>query len=294
MTQQPIADALLRQIRAVAERLPAPRVRRLHLPARVADACDDAPEAEFCGLELDDGAFGLSFLLLGDTLRQLIARYGGAQAATAAPLAGADTLQLAAGFASQDAGARALGLAAINALTQSAWRRLGWQPPPAGNSVGDMALSAADHLGMIGCFTPLVEQVLERGARLSIVELDAAKVAALQQRFPDVQATLDRSALAGCNQVVGTSTMLLNDTLDEMLAACSSAREFALIGPSAGLWPDALFARGVTRIAGTQVVDGPAFADAMARGERWGHAARKFAIGRAEWPGWQALLARSA
>ena len=49
--------------------------------------------------------------------------------------------------------------------------------------------------------------------------------------------------------------------------------------------------RGVTRLCGTQVVDGAAFAEAMARGERWGGAARKFAIDRAAWPGWQALLA---
>ena len=104
-------------------------------------------------------------------------------------------------------------------------------------------------------------------------------------------ATLDRAALGDCQQIVGTSTMLLNDTLDAMLAACGAAREFALIGPSAGLWPDALFARGVTRLCGTQVIDGQALADAIASGQGWGASVRKFAIGREEWLGWKNLLA---
>ena len=233
MPREPLAPALLRQLRAIDRHLPAPRVRRLHLPPVLPER---PREAEFCAIELADGAFGLSYVLLDQSLGQLIARHRPAGAGDAPPLVGADALALAAAFGGSDGAANALALAAINALTQSAWRRLGYAPPAADNSVGDVAL-------------------------------------------------------APCNKIVATSTMLLNGTLDAMLAACPAATEFALIGPSAGLWPDALFERGVTRLCGTQVVDGAAFAEAMARGERWGGAARKFAIDRAAWPGWQALLA---
>jgi hypothetical protein len=52
-----------------------------------------------------------------------------------------------------------------------------------------------------------------------------------------------------------------------------------------------LFARGVTLLGGTRVTDGAAFADAMARGQSWSAASRKFAIDRANWPGWERLLA---
>ena len=287
---EPLARALLRQVHAVAERLPVPRVKRLHLPARAAAECGAAQVAEFCALELEDGAFGLSYLLLDGTWQGLRARLGDRH--EAAPLAGADPLRLAEGFAGADAAARALGLAAINALTQSAWRRLDYEPPAAGNSGGGLALSPTDHLGMIGGFNPLIEGVRLAGARLTVVELDAGKVAALAERHPWITATLERGALAACNKIVGTSTMLLNDSLEAMLAACPRAREFALIGPSAGLWPDALFARGVTHLAGTQIVDGPAFAQAMAQDSRWSHSARKYAIARGGWPGWQALLGR--
>ena len=63
-----------------------------------------------------------------------------------------------------------------------------------------------------------------------------------------------------------------------------------LIFDPGGLVGDALFARGITRLCGTQVVDGAAFAEAMRAGQPWGGAARKFAIDRAAWPGWAALL----
>jgi uncharacterized protein (DUF4213/DUF364 family) len=74
--------------------------------------------------------------------------------------------------------------------------------------------------------------------------------------------------------------MLLNDSLNTMLTAAPLATRFAVIGPSAGLWPDALFERGVTLLGGTRVTDPLAFADAMAAGESWNRATLKFAIDR--------------
>jgi hypothetical protein len=66
--------------------------------------------------------------------------------------------------------------------------------------------------------------------------------------------------------VVSTSTLLLNDTLDRMLGHCRNARWFAMVGPSAGCLPDALFARGVTLIGGNWIDDG---AGLRRRPARW-------------------------
>ena len=49
--------------------------------------------------------------------------------------------------------------------------------PPAGNSLGDVTLSAQDHLGMIGFFPPLVQRVADAGGRLSVVEMNPEMVA---------------------------------------------------------------------------------------------------------------------
>lgn len=92
-------------------------------------------------------------------------------------------------------------------------------------------------------------------------------VARQQARIPQVTIALNRSAPAACKTVVGTSTMLLNDWLDAMLAAAPNASRFAVISPSAGLLPDPLFERRVALLGGTQLVDGAAFAATMAAGE---------------------------
>lgn len=279
----PIAQALTQQLHAIEAGWPTPRVRRLHLPRR--DTAAGQHDAEFCAIELDDGAFGLSYVLLNHTLDALLAT----AETSALPLAGADPMALARRLIDGDAVERALALAAINAMTDSVWRRIGYEPPEAGNSLGDIALTAHDHLGMIGFFPPLVRRVAEAGGRLSVVEMDEAMVLRQRERFPGVTIGLDRTLLTPCNAVVGTSTMLLNDTLDAMLAAAPNATRFALIGPSAGLWPDALFARGVTLLGGTRVTDGPGFEQALAKGDSWSAVTRKFAIARDGWPGWQAL-----
>jgi uncharacterized protein len=283
VSTSPVAQAVLRQIDHVANRWPAPRVRRLHLPRQEVQPGEH--DAEFCALELEDGAFGLSYVLLGNSLAGLLQSHG----SLAEPLASADPLLLARRLDGGDPVERALALAAVNALTDSVWRRIGYEPPAAGNSLGDVQLGPQDHLGMIGFFPPLVHRVAEAGGRLSVVEMNAEMVARQQARFPQVRIGLDRGLLADCNVVVGTSTMLLNDTLDDMLAAAPQASRFAVIGPSAGLWPDPLFERGVTLLGGTRITDAPGFVQAMAEGRSWSSSTRKFAIAREGWPGWRAM-----
>ncbi|HXD06509.1 MAG TPA: DUF364 domain-containing protein, partial [Burkholderiaceae bacterium] len=80
--------------------------------------------------------------------------------------------------------------------------------------------------------------------------------------------------------------------LDTMLAACSQARSFALIGPGAGCLPDPLFARGVTLVGGTWITDREAFRAALAIGAPWTASAHKVAIRREDYPGFEALLDR--
>ena len=286
MTMIPISHTLVSQLEAIAARFPPPAIAALHAPGSADTTTAGKRDAAFCAVELQDGAFGLSYLMLGNTLDQLTGN-----ADSASSLQGQCPLALVRRFSSSDALERALALACANALTDSVWRRVGFNPPAAGNSLGDIILSGSDHLGMIGFFPPLVRQVQGLDCKLTVVELDEAMVLRQRQRFPDVDISLDRSRLAPCNVVVGTSTMLLNDTLDAMLAAAPRAKHFAVIGPSAGLWPDPLFERGVTLMGGTRIVDGSRFRAAIANGTSWSASAQKFAIHAADWPGWRRLLA---
>ena len=270
---------------------PIPRVRGLHLPPIEAAA---SKNGEFCALELEDGALGISYVLLDDTLRRLI------DSADRGGIVGMDALALAREFALAQVGVvagrdaegsadhslrRTIGFAAANALSRTVMDRMGFAPPRATDSIGGIAPQAGDHVGMVGLFSPLLKQVTAAGARLTVIELNPDYVG----HYDGYRVTLDASALEGCNKVLSTSTILLNHTIDAMLAHCRRAERIVLIGPSAGCLPGPLFARGVTVVGGSWVTDRAGFVDVLRRGEAWSEFAYKFALTEGDWPGPHAL-----
>lgn len=275
------AAEYLAQLGAFAAQGPLPRVRALHLPpGRFAQ--DN--RGEFCALELEDGSIGLSFVLLEDTLERLL------DGAEHLGIAGADTLALAQRYASDSGVWKTLGFAAANALTRCLFERAGFRPEKSSDSIGQLNPQPGEHVGMIGKFTPLLRRITDRGARLTVVELNPQLVG----EQDGYRVTLDASQLAGCDKVVATSTLLLNDTIDRMLEYCRNARSFAMVGPSAGCLPDALFARGVTLLGGSWINDGDGFTSALRRGEPLSEYAGKFALTPGSYPGFDALLARAS
>jgi uncharacterized protein (DUF4213/DUF364 family) len=271
-------DILTRLARALAAG-PAPRVRALHLPPVPWDGTKDG---EFGAIELDDGSLGLSYVLLDQDLAALVAGRHGEQ------VIGADALEVARWWLAGEGARRTLGFAAVNALTRHLFDRLGYAPPDATDSIGGLDPQPGEHMGMVGYFPPLVKQVTARGARLTVVELKS-ELAGEREGF---RITLDARELAACDQVLSTSTVLLNDTLDDVLAQCAHARAFAMIGPGASCLPDPLFERGVTLMGGAWIEDAQGFKQALVGGQPWGRHARKFALARSSYPGLDALLAR--
>lgn len=269
-----ISAELLAAARQIDDALGAPPVAGIHIPRY-----QENPErdAEFCAVRLADGAVGTAYVMLEDTLERIQERRGGDPVSA---------LGLARGFVDGDAVDRALGLAAINALSQSLFRRAGFTPDVATNSLGSLDLGPGDHLGMIGLFRPLVERVRAQGIPLLVVELKAELV----QEQPGFSVTLDAAQLARCNKIVSTSTVLLNDSLDRILDQARHAEQFVIIGPSAGCVPDPLFARGVTAVGGLLVTDTEAFMRRAAAAESWGDATRKYHIARDGYPGLSRLI----
>ncbi len=275
-----LAEELFEAARRIAAALGPPPVARVLVPGQ-----DGGPDhhGSFCAVQLTDGSTGLCYILLGDTSQRL-------RSTDAARWVGRDALALAEGFASGDVVARSVGLAAINALTRHLFQRGGFQPDFASSSLGSLALGPGDRLGMVGYFPPLVRRARDEGVHLTVVELKSELV----QEAPGLTVTLDPARLADCSKIVCTSTALLNDSLDALLAHGRGAREFVIIGPSAGCAPDPLFARGVTGIGGAWVADASSLLARAERGERWGDATRKFSLRRDAWPGLDEIIGRAA
>ena len=276
----PVVGELLELVAEAAAALTLPAAAQAIFPP---DREGLGKPGEFCALRLADGSVGTAFVLLGDTLARMHARPAG-------EFVGRPALEIARHFASDEPAERAWGLAAVNAVTQHVFRRARYEPELAADSLGSLRIGAGDRVGMIGFFPPLVERVRALGLPLTVVELRAELV----QEAPGLSVTLDARRLAACNKILSTSTVLLNDTLDEILAACRHAEALALVGPSASCFPDPLFARGVTTLGGYWVVDSVSFMRRAAALEPWGDAGQKSNVQRASYPGTKALLARGA
>jgi uncharacterized protein (DUF4213/DUF364 family) len=275
-----VATDTLALLTQLARRTPLPAVHALHLPPA---PLPGGLRGEFCAVALEaEGAVGLSYVLLDDTWAGLSAQ----RVRYLRP--GQDALDLAQRLTSADPLARTVALATVNALTRWLFLRTGYTPPASADSLGGLDPQPGEPVGMVGHFTPLLPRITARGAQLVVLELRADLVG----ERDGVRVTLDPSELAACRQVLATGTLLLNDTLDTVLAHCRHARHLALIGPSVGGPPEPLFSRGVTLLGGTWLTDVPAHLAALVAGVAAPGTARKSAITRGHYPGWTALLDR--
>lgn len=232
-------------------------------------------DCEFMAMALESGAGGISYVLLPDN------RAEDYRSLTPKPFIGARPEQYAEGFTGSDPIQDMLGLAAINAICQHVMRVTDCTPGAATDSLGLMSLEEGDRVGMVGFFPPLLKYMQGSKADLVIVE----KNEQLVDRFPKLPVTLDVTALRSCNKVICTSTTVLNDSLDEVLQQCTSAEHISVLGPTAGFFPDPLFARGVHVLGGRIVHDGRFLLQLISERKRWGEATQKLCFQAREYEG---------
>jgi uncharacterized protein len=274
---QTIAEELLSQVDDVDHRLELPKISGFWVPP-----LRERPQKgdEFGALFLEDGTVGLMFVQLEDTLERLHAGQ------PLEELIGANPAVLARDLRASAPEKKALGYGAVNAISQHVIRASGLAIDRETDSIASFDPKPTDHIGMIGFFPPLVKQLRSLDVRLTVVELKRELV----EDSHRYRVTLDPRALAECTKILATSTMLLNDSIDEMLGYCGEAELVAVIGPGAGFLPDPLFARGVDTVGGHQVVDAEAFRRRCEAGKKWRETSRKYAIHRGAYPGYRELL----
>ena len=222
-------------------------------------------DAHFMAISLESGAAGISFVLLDDEKME--------QYNTLKPLyfIGKDPREFALEFGNEDPNKEMISLAAINAICQHVMRQVSFEVESAIDSLGLLSVSAGDRIGMVGLFSGLVKTIRNAGAELIVIE----KNEQLIKKFPDLPITLDATKLKTCNKILCTSTTILNNSLDEILSFCSSDAFVSIIGPTAGYFPDPLFARGVDVVGGRVIKDGAQFLQLLSEGKRWGDATQR-------------------
>ncbi len=232
-------------------------------------------DSQFMAINLEGGAAGISYVLLPDGKKE---QYS---VAKSADFIGKDPFGLALEFGNQDPIKEMISLAAINAICQHVMRETNFGVESAVDSLGLLSVSAGDRIGMVGLFFGLVKTIKNAGAELVVVE----KQAQLIKKFPNLPITTDVTKLKACNKILCTSTTILNNSLDEILTNCSTDAFISIIGPTAGYFPDPLFACGVDVVGGRVVKNGSQFLQRLKEGKHWGDATRKTCFEREKYAG---------
>lgn len=222
----------------------------------------------FTVVTLDGGVGGLCWNLLEDQpIRQAYDRL------PRDSYRGRDAVEVARELLHEELVLRIVGFAACGALSQALFLARDPVVDTECNLLDLMELTGADHVGLVGYAPPLVRELADRSARVTVLDRRRTKAGR-----DNVELATDPRALEPCDKVVVTSTTLLDDSFEQIERVTRTAGFRALYGPGAGILPDALFARGFTAIAGILITDGALLAQRQRCGEKWGDAKRKFVL----------------
>lgn len=272
-----VKTELLNLVETVAEQVDLPPVDWVYIPEP-----DPGPgrHTEFGIVTLRDGSAGLYYAWLGASQKGMGSRYRPDEFRDRHPV------ELARYCAGADEADCSLGLAAVNAITRHVFRQADFTPADTPDSMGILDIDAADHVGMVGYFPSLVKRLRNNGIRLTVVE----KKPQFHKRQDNFLVSADPHTLEGCNKVMITASTLLNNSIDEVLDNSRGAQRRVMIGPTAGFFPDPLFARGITAIGGSEIRDPDLARQRLSANLGLGESARKFLLSAPEYPGLNRML----
>lgn len=164
--------------------------------------------------------------------------------------------------------ARAAGIATLNALAEHCWKL---RPHPAmelqpGLDAFDAAgIGPGDRTVLVGAFIPFLKELKRRRLPYLVLEQNPAALKAEELPFyrPADEA---REVVPQADALLITGATLLNDTLDELLALARPDARVTVVGPTVGLLPDPLLARGADLLGSVRITEADAFLDLLAEG----------------------------
>jgi uncharacterized protein (DUF4213/DUF364 family) len=163
---------------------------------------------------------------------------------------------------------RAAGIAAINALADTCWRR---RPhPEAELRLGIDAFDATDirpgdNVVVIGAFVPFLRELKRRRQHFLVLEQDPTTLKAEELPFfrPADQAPV---VVPEADVLLITGTTLINDTLEGLLGAAKPAARVTMVGPTVSLLPDAFLRRGANILGTVRITESDEFLETLAEG----------------------------
>lgn len=171
---------------------------------------------------------------------------------------------------------RTVQLAVTNALSTELITEPGYRIIENTDPIELIDLSAKKQVCVVGAFLSYIKRIAESNSVLKIIELNEDAVPGEYRRY-FVPEQHSEQVLAQSDTVIITGATLANDTLDKLLAVIPSDTQVILVGPTSGIIPDVLFAKGVNVIGATRITDSKKMLELVAEGAAGFHLFRSCA-----------------
>jgi uncharacterized protein (DUF4213/DUF364 family) len=163
---------------------------------------------------------------------------------------------------------RAVGIAAMNALADTCWRRRPHCETELRFGVDAFdatEIRPGDKVVVVGAFVPFLRELKRRRQPFLVLEQDPATLKADELPFfrPAEQAD---TMVPEADVLLITGTTLINDTLEQLLALARPTARVTMVGPTVSLLPDAFLRRGADILGTVRIIAPDAFLELLAEG----------------------------
>jgi uncharacterized protein (DUF4213/DUF364 family) len=150
----------------------------------------------------------------------------------------------------------AVGMATLNALSSIllADDTCKYKPSAYGNALDLVEITSEDTVAMVGAFPPFIKRIQEITKNLFVIDKNP-KVVGKGDTIKIESADRLKEIIPQANILVITGVTLVNHTLGPILDLAKKANEIVVVGPTASVYPEPLFRRGVTVLGGVRITD---------------------------------------
>jgi uncharacterized protein len=222
----------------------------------------------FTGVKLSTGTGGLCFTPVKELPAAVCCPSSAGRIRDPRKIHGARVMDLLDDLASREPLRRAIAVSVLNALSAACWAR----GTPGDYEIRGRAdaqdlipLTPGSEVTVVGALAPVLKKLKKRGGTWWVVEQDHRT---LRKEEIDhyVPAGQSDEVISRADILVITGVTLLNHTLEGILRKARKGADIYVMGPTAGMLPGPLFARGVRVVGGVRVRRPDEVLDVLAAG----------------------------
>ena len=222
----------------------------------------------FTGVKLSTGTGGLCFTPVKELPEAVCCPSSAGRIRDPRKIEGCSVEVILDDLKSQEPLRKAAAIAVLNALSVTCWDRglTGGYAILSHTDAQDLIdLQGAHAVTVIGALGPVLRKLKKRGGTWWVVEQDSRT---LRSDEMDHFISADRAGevIGRSDVLVVTGVTLLNDTLEGILQQAKPGADICIMGPTAGMLPEPLFARGVRVVGGVRVKSPDTVLDVLAAG----------------------------